>query len=263
MSALSTHSILSLDAVAFAYTHGESFIQDLSFSLAEGQFIGLLGANGSGKSTILKLASGIMTPSAGLVTLRNRPLQAYRKKDRAKLLCYLPQLLDIQIPFKVRDLVSMGLYPYDILPKTTAEEALKTVGLQDKSDCSIMNLSGGEKRRTFIAMTLLQGAGILLLDEPLANLDIKYQIEILALLNTLREEKGISIIMALHDINLALQFGNVIVLKNGRILGMGNPDVVLTKTLLREAFDLDIDVKRDDSGRGYLDFGENLSLRRH
>jgi ABC-type cobalamin/Fe3+-siderophores transport system ATPase subunit len=258
MSAVSAHAILNLDGVTFTYAHEKAFIHDLSFSLGEGKFIGLLGANGSGKSTILKLASGILTPSAGLVTLWNRPLQSYKNKDRAKLLCYLPQFLDIQIPFKVRDLASMGLYPYDILPETTVGEALETVGLQDKSDCLITNLSGGEKRRTLIAMTLLQGAGILLLDEPLANLDIKYQVEILRLLDRLRKEKGISIIMALHDINMALQFGKVIVLKDGKILGMGSPDAILTRAMLREAFDLDIEMKRDDSGRAYIRYENNL-----
>ena len=263
MSGPSTPAILTLDAVAFSYARGKSFIRDLSFSLGEGEFVGLLGANGSGKSTILKIASGILKPLAGLVTLWNRPLQSYSNKDRAKLLCYLPQLLDIQIPFRVSDLVSMGLYPYDIPPGTTIGEALETVGLQDKSDCSILNLSGGEKRRTFLAMTLLQGAGILLLDEPLANLDIKYQVEMLRLLNTLREEKGISIVMALHDINLALQFGKVIVLRDGRILGIGTPDVILSRPMLREAFDLDIEVKRDDLGNAYIGFENNLSLRRN
>jgi ABC-type cobalamin/Fe3+-siderophores transport system ATPase subunit len=254
MSGVTTHSILDLADVGFAYPHGREFINHLSFSLGEGEFIGLLGANGSGKSTILKLASGILTPSAGLITLWNRPLQAFKNKDRAKLLCYLPQFLDFHVPFRVRDLVNMGLYPYDILPERTTDDALQTVGLLDKSDCLITNLSGGEKQRTFIAMTLMQGAGIILLDEPLANLDIKYQIEILRLLNRLREEKSISIIMALHDVNLAMQFGKVILLKEGRILGIGTPDKILTREMLKEAFDLEITVKTDTSGSSYISY---------
>jgi iron complex transport system ATP-binding protein len=258
MSPASTPAILELENVRFTYSHDREFINHLSFSLQEGEFIALLGANGSGKSTILKLASGILQPSSGLITLWSKPLQSFRNKDRAKLLWYLPQLLDLQVPFRVRDLAGMGFYPYDILPKTTIGEALETVGLRDKSDCLITNLSGGEKRRTFIAMTLLQGAGILLLDEPLANLDIKYQIEILRLLNHLREEKGISVIMALHDINIALQFKKVILLKEGRILGLGSPDDVLTEAMLKEAFDLEIAVKRDFSGKAYISYENNF-----
>ncbi|MCJ7483414.1 MAG: ABC transporter ATP-binding protein [Thermodesulfovibrionales bacterium] len=263
MSVASTHAILNLDDVGFTYSHDREFINHLSFSLEEGEFIGLLGANGSGKSTILKLASGILTPSAGLITLWNKPLQSFKNKDRAKLLCYLPQLLDIQVPFRVRDLAGMGFYPYDILPVTTIEDALETVGLRDKSDYLITNLSGGEKRRTFIAMTLLQGAGILLLDEPLANLDIKYQIEIFRLLNHLREEKGISIIMALHDINIALQFEKVIVLKEGRILGLGSPENVLTEAMFKEAFDLEMAVQRDISGKAYVSYENNFFKENH
>lgn len=263
MSSLSTHAILELENLRFTYSHDREFINHLSFSLQEGEFIALLGANGSGKSTILKLASGILQPSSGLITLWSKPLQSFRNKDRAKLLCYLPQLLDLQVPFRVRDLAGMGFYPYDILPETTIGEALETVGLRDKADCLITNVSGGEKRRAFIAMTLLQGAGILLLDEPLANLDIKYQIEILRLLNHLREDKGISIIMALHDINVALQFEKVIVLKEGRIIGLGSPENVLTEAMFKEAFDLEIAVKRDITGKAHISYENNFFKENH
>ncbi|MBI5188059.1 MAG: ABC transporter ATP-binding protein [Nitrospirae bacterium] len=258
MSLAYNHPILELDNVRFLYSRGKSFINNLSFSVGNGESIGLLGANGSGKSTILKLASGILKPSAGHIKLWDKPLQSYRNKDRAKLLCYLPQLLDIYVPFKVRELVSMGLYPYDIPPEITVDEVLEMVGLKEKSETYITNLSGGERRRTFIAMTLLQGAGLLLLDEPLANLDIKYQLEILRLLKELKEKKNISIIMALHDINIALQFEKVMLIKDGRILGVGNPETVLTNEMLKEAFDVGIEVRRQDLGRAYVSYENNF-----
>jgi iron complex transport system ATP-binding protein len=241
MSSACSQSILEFDSVGFLYEKGRRFIHDLSFSVVDREFIGLLGANGSGKSTILKLASGILRPYDGSIRLWKKPLQSYRNKDRAKLLCYLPQLLDINVPFRVRELVAMGLYPYEIIPEMTVYEALEMVGLEGKSESYIKNLSGGERRRTFIAMTLLQGAGLLLLDEPLANLDIKYQIEILKLLRELKDEKNISIIMALHDINMALQFEKVMIVKSGTILGIGNPAEVLTRKMLKEAFDVAIE----------------------
>ena len=97
MSAVTTKAILDLTDVGFAYPHSREFICNLSFSLGEGEFIGLLGANGSGKSTVLKLASGILAPSAGRITLWNRPLQSFKNKDRAKLLCFLPQFLDFHV----------------------------------------------------------------------------------------------------------------------------------------------------------------------
>src|SRR4030043_2036406 len=243
-----SRSILEMENVRFSYLKNKKFLNNLTFSVGNGEFIGLLGANGSGKSTILKLASGILKPSDGHVKLWGKPLQSYKNKDRAKLLCYLPQLLDINVPFKVRDLVSMGLYPYSIPPEITVDEALELVGLKEKSESYIANLSGGERRRSFIAMTLLQGAGLLLLDEPLANLDIKYQIELLRLLTELKEVKDISIMMALHDINLALQLEKVILIKEGRVLCEGRPEDELTEETLKEAFDITVEIKRDDCG---------------
>ncbi len=245
MSSASEQVILEFERVAFTYQRDQDFIKDLTFSIANGEFIGLLGANGSGKSTILKLASGFLRPSEGSIRLWRKPLQSYKNRDKAKLLCYLPQLLDINMPFKVRELVSMGLYPYDILPEMTVDESLEIVGLTEKSESYIRNLSGGERRRAFISMTLLQGAGLVLLDEPLANLDIKYQIEIMRLLRELQDQKHISVIMALHDINMALQFERVMVIKEGRIVGMGNPEMILSEDLLKEAFDVSIEMERN------------------
>jgi len=253
MSSASKDTILDFNKVSFSY-EGGTFIKDLSFTVENGQFIGLLGANGSGKSTILKLASGILTASGGSVDLWGKSIQSYRNKDRAKLLSYLPQVLDISIPFTVREVVSMGLYPYDILPPLTTDEALKMVGLAHKADSVIINLSGGERRRVYIAMTLLQGAGLVLLDEPLANLDIRYQIELLRLLKELRASRGITVIMALHDINIALQFDTLLLIKEGEIIGTGTPDAVLTGNLLKYAFDVEVDIKREESGGVYIKF---------
>ena len=253
MSSASKDTILDFNKVSFSY-EGGTFIKDLSFTVENGQFIGLLGANGSGKSTILKLASGILTASGGSVDLWGKSIQSYKNKDRAKLLSYLPQVLDISIPFTVREVVSMGLYPYDILPPLTTDEALKMVGLAHKADSVIINLSGGERRRVYIAMTLLQGAGLVLLDEPLANLDIRYQIELLRLLKELRASRGITVIMALHDINIALQFDTLLLIKEGKIIGTGTPDAVLTGNLLKDAFDVEVDIKREASGGVYIKF---------
>jgi iron complex transport system ATP-binding protein len=230
-------------------------VNDLSFAVREGEVIGLLGANGSGKSTVLKLAAGMLRPRSGEVVLWNKQLHAYRNKDRAKLLCYFPQHLDMSVPFTVREIVTMGLYPYDIPPVMTVDEAMAMVGVNDKADATIAMLSGGERRRVFLAMTLIQGAGVLLLDEPLANLDIRYQIEFLKLLHRLKEQKNISVVMALHDINLALQFEKVMLLKNGSVLGSGPPEAVLSRQLIRDAFGLDLEVRRTEHG-AYITHGK-------
>lgn len=238
--------ILDVRDVCFSYNHNE-FIDRFSISVDNAGFIGLLGANGSGKSTILKLSSGILRPHSGEVQLWGKPLRSYSGKDRAKLISYLPQTLDMNIPFRVRELVSMGLYPYDIKPELSSQEALEMVGLGDRGDSLITELSGGERRRVFIAMTLLQGAGILLLDEPLANLDIRYQIEFVRLLRGLKE-KGISVIMALHDINMAFHFDNVYIIKNGRLLASGSPHSTITEEILHRTFDIDVKIYYQEDG---------------
>lgn len=258
MFSVSDNRILELYNVSFSYSRQKRLIENISFSVGNGEFIGLLGANGSGKSTMLKLASGILRPFSGSIKLWEKPLHSYSNKDRAKLLCYLPQLLDINVPFKVRELVGMGLYPYDITPHITVDEALDAVGLIGKAESTITNLSGGERRRVFIAMTLVQGAGILLLDEPLANLDIKYQLEFLRLLRELKEKKNISIVMALHDINIALQFEKVMLIKDGRILGTGSPESVITGEFLKQAFDVMVDIKKTETGSTYINYENNF-----
>ncbi len=254
MSSASKNTILAFKKVGFSYDKGTSFVDDISFSVRNGGFIGLLGANGSGKSTLLKLASGILPPLTGEVALWGKSIQGYKNKDRAKLLSYLPQIMDMNVPFNVRELVSMGLYPYDVSPALTVDKAIGMVGLTDKSESLITNLSGGEKRRVYIAMTLLQGAGLLLLDEPLANLDIKYQIELIRLLRGLKEDRDISVVMALHDINVALQFEEIILIRRGQVLGAGSPDKVLTKVLLKQAFDVDVEINKLDSGVMYIHY---------
>lgn len=252
--------ILELNRIRFSYSNSKErlFINALSFSIGEGEFIGLLGANGSGKSTILKLGSGILKPSSGDLMLWGKPLHLYNNKDRAKLISYLPQTLDVTVPFTVKEIVSMGLYPYEILPSLTADDAIEMVGLKDKADSYITDLSGGESRRVFIAMTLLQGAGLLMLDEPLANLDIKYQIELIRLLMELKEKRNISVVMALHDINMALHFEKVMLIKEGRVLGIGHPKTVLTKYMLREAFDVTVEINRSEAGNTYVSYENNF-----
>ncbi len=244
--------ILEFGNTSFCYERKTPFIKEISFSIDNGEFIGLLGANGSGKSTILKLASGLLKTSSGYVNLWNKPVSSYKNRDRAKLLSYLPQLLDINIPFTVKELVGMGRYPYDILPELTVEDALEMVGLEDKAGALITNLSGGERRRVYIAMTLLQGAGLLLLDEPLANLDIKYQVELIKLLKELRDRRSISVVMALHDINIAFQFDRIMLIKEGNMLSVGSPEEVMTEDILKEAFDVEVEIKKEDSGGVFL-----------
>jgi iron complex transport system ATP-binding protein len=107
-------------------------------------------------------------------------------------------------------------------------------------------------------MTLVQGAGLLLLDEPLANLDIRYQIELIRLLKKLRETKNIAVVMALHDINIALQFDTIMLIKDGGIIGTGRPEAVLTRDMVAQAFDVNIEIRKSDTGSTYISYEDNL-----
>jgi iron complex transport system ATP-binding protein len=258
MSSRSDPRILELENVRYSYERDKPLIANLSCALGGGEFIGLLGANGSGKSTILKLASGILKPRSGSIRLWGREIHSLKNRDRAKLISYLPQMLDITVPFSVKELVGMGLYPYDIPPSMSVDDSLELVGLTAKADAHLMDLSGGERRRTFIAMTLVQGAGLLMLDEPLANLDIKYQIELVRLLRKLRETKNISVVMALHDINIALQFDKVMVIKDGSIIGNGRPGAVLTRETLKQAFDVNMEIRSSPETGTYIQYEESF-----
>lgn len=214
-----------------------------------------MGPNASGKSTLLKLSAGMIKPSSGSVMLWGNDIHQYKGKDRAKLISYLPQMLDISIPLKVKDIVQMGFYPYDIPPELDIDRALDMVGLNDKKEMYINQLSGGEVRRVFFAMTLIQGAGIVLLDEPLANLDIKYQIEIIKLLREIVKKRYITVLMAIHDLNLALQFDRVILIKEGKIIGDGKPEEVLTESKLQLVFNIDIKVFQYNNGKASIRYG--------
>lgn len=228
-----------LEFANVSFSHGpKSFMDQLSFSVSEGELLGLMGPNGSGKSTILKLAAGLLSPKGGKVLVGRQVIGSYSGRERAKLAAYLPQQLDLQAPFRVGELVRMGKYPHDGSPGLTVEDALQIVGLHRKVKTRLAELSGGELRRAYIAMTLVQGARILLLDEPLASLDIKYQFDLYRLLKDIVREKGVSVIMSLHDIGMGAMLDRLILIRNGRIVSEGNPDEVLTDEIVRQTYGL-------------------------
>jgi len=228
---------LEFENVTFSYC-SKRFMEQMSFSVAEGELVGLMGPNGAGKSTILKLAAGLLSPQKGRVMVGKRAIGSYCGKERAKLVAYLPQILDLQAPFRVGELVRMGAYPYERSQALTFEEAIHIVGLHGKAKTHLSELSGGERRRAYVAMTLVQGARVLLLDEPLASLDIKYQFDLYRLLKDIVREKGVSVFMSLHDIGMGAMLDRVILVKEGQVVIQGDPGSVLTDEIVQDAFDL-------------------------
>ena len=230
-------TVLEFENVTFSYCR-KRFLEQMSFSLAGGELVGLMGPNGAGKSTILKLAAGLLSPQNGNVLIGNKPIRSYNGKERARLVAYLPQILDLHTPFRVGELVRMGSYPQDGSHALSVDEALHIVGLQGKVHTHLAELSGGEQRRAYIAMTLVQGARVLLLDEPLASLDIKYQFDLYRLLKEIAREKGVSVLMSLHDIGMGAILDRLLLAKAGRLVINGEPGIVLTDERVQDAFDL-------------------------
>ncbi len=230
-------STLEFQKVTFSYCSSR-FLDELSFSLAAGELVGLMGPNGAGKSTILKLAAGLLSPQKGHVMVGEKAIGMYSGKKRAKQVAYLPQTLDLQAPFRVGELVRMGEYPHEGCQAITVDEALHIVGLQGKVNTFLAELSGGERRRAYIAMTLVQGARVLLLDEPLASLDIKYQFDLFYLLKEISREKGVSVLMSLHDIGMGAILDRLLLAKDGRLVTQGEPAVVLTDEIVQDTYDL-------------------------
>lgn len=229
--------MLTFADVTFGFG-GRVFMDRLSFSAGTGEVIGLLGPNGAGKSTVLRLATGLLKPWRGTVSLGGRPVAAYGPRERARLVAYLPQSLDARLPFRVAELVRMGAYPCAGLPRLCPQEALCIVGLEGKGEAPLPELSGGELRRAFIAMTLVQGAGCLLLDEPLTGLDVKYQAELLGLLREIAGAAGVTVVMSLHDMAAASRLDRLLALKGGVLVADGTPASLLSPDLVRELFDL-------------------------
>ncbi|MDH4227287.1 MAG: ABC transporter ATP-binding protein [Deltaproteobacteria bacterium] len=233
-----TKTSLELKNIRFSYSANEPFIDSLSLSVKSGAITGLLGVNGAGKSTVLKIMAGLVRPLSGAALIDGRDVHSCSPKERARLVSYLPQTMDFDVPFTVDDLVKMGEQGNAAIG---TGEALTLTGIAHKQHAFVNELSGGERRRAFLAMLLRQGSKTLLLDEPLANIDIKYQIEFLALLKKISHERGVSVVMALHDLNIAAAFDELFIFNNGKFEASGSPKETLTPKIIMQAFGVTVE----------------------
>ena len=213
----------------------------------------IVGANACGKSTLLKAMSRLIPAMSGAVILDGKSLDQLPTKDLARTLGLLPQQPVAPEGIAVADLVGRGRHPHQRLFRSwTSEddravtEALAATGVLDLADRAVDELSGGQRQRVWIAMALAQETDILLLDEPTTFLDVSHQIEVLDLLTDLNLRRGTTIVMVLHDINLAARYADhLFALRAGRLVASGAPRDVVTSDLVREVFDLDATVIDD------------------
>ncbi|MBO9598139.1 MAG: ABC transporter ATP-binding protein [Cohnella sp.] len=245
-------SRLRTTELSLAYGNRQ-IVKELSVEVPDGRITALVGANGSGKSTILKSMARILNPVQGGVYLDGKLIHRQPTKEVAKQLAILPQNPTSPEGLTVRELVSFGRYPHqrgfgnmNAEDNRMIEWALTATGMADFRDRSVDQLSGGQRQRAWIAMALAQGTDVLLLDEPTTFLDMAHQIEVMSLLEKLNREQQRTIVMVVHDLNHAARFAqHLIALKQGVVLYEGDPQEVMTSQMLRDVFGIDADVIPD------------------
>lgn len=222
-------------------------LNSISFRIDEGDFVGILGQNGSGKSTLLKCIGRLHKQYVGRVLLDGSPLSEMPRRSIARKMAVLPQHPVAPPEVTVRELVGYGRYPHsswlkrwDRRDRDAIESALEACRLRDLAERKLSTLSGGERQRAWIAMTLAQQSGVLLLDEPISSLDIGYQLETLDLIARFNREQGLTVLMVVHDINLAARYcGKILLIRNGMIYAQGAATDALNPDTIKGAFDVD------------------------
>ena len=228
----------------------------MSFSVSTGEFFVIIGPNGAGKTSLLKVLAGLQKAHHGTVTIKDKNISKYRRRNLSQLMGIVPQQIEVGFPFTVTDTVIMGRTPHlgilgmegknDFL---IAEEAMKFTDVSHLAERKLFQLSGGELQRVIIARAICQQPEIILLDEPTTALDPAHQLKIMDLMEKFRREHGTTIIMVSHDLNLASMYGDrLLLLKDGRIAKTGDPKSVLNKELLEESYGCHIQVDESPLG---------------
>ncbi|WP_425965272.1 ABC transporter ATP-binding protein [Rhizobium nepotum] len=225
-------------------------LSDISLMFAAGEMAALVGHNGSGKSSLLKILGRQLSPTSGKVTYGGREVSDFGDRDFARAVAYLPQDLGTGLEMTVRELVGCGRYPwhgplgrFTESDKAKVDAALAATHIEMFAEQLVGTLSGGERQRAWIAMLVAQDARCLLLDEPTAALDVAHQIEVLSLVRRLAHESGRSVVIVLHDINMAARFCDRIhALNRGHVVASGTPAEILVPDTLHAIYGIDMNV---------------------
>ena len=250
--------------VSYAYarrgrTAAVNALSGVSLAIPKGSFTGLLGPNGCGKTTLLKLMAGVLRADAGTITLEGRVLADLPRRVAARHVAVVPQDTHPAFDYTALEIVLMGRHPHlrtmqlegpgDL---AIAHESLEATGTLHLAPRLFTSLSGGERQRVVIASALAQRPDVLLLDEPTASLDLGYQFEVASLLRRLSREHDVTMVMATHDLNLAASICDTLALiRDGRLLGHGPTAEVLTAAMVRQLYDVEADVRLHE-GAGHL-----------
>jgi iron complex transport system ATP-binding protein len=239
--------VLSIKNLYFSY-EDKSILSNINIDIEKGKFISIIGPNGSGKTTLLKNMSSVLIPDRGKVFFQGKDIREYSRKQLSRYMAYVPQSSYINFEFTAGDIVLMGRSPF-LKPFESekaedikiAEDAMRMTNVFEIKDKRITEISGGERQRVMIACALAQTPQIILLDEPVANLDIQHQVEILSVLKKLSKINKVTVITVLHDLNLSAEYSDLVVLlKEGKIIEYGPPKDIITEENIKNAYNANV-----------------------
>lgn len=246
--------------VNFSYNGTDAILKNVSFTIQKNKINTIVGPNGSGKSTLLEILARLLSPHSGDVLLKGKSIFEWKAKEFAQNVAIVHQSNVLPNELMVKELLYFGRLPYKNWRMTRTKEddlaverALMQTELTEKAEKFVDSLSGGERQRVFIATALVQDTPILLLDEPTTFLDMYFQLEILELVKRLNQEKNLTIVMILHDLNQALMYSDhLIVMKNGKVVAKGVPGELLTTELIAETYGVVAKVLNDANSGKYI-----------
>lgn len=237
--------VFQAQGVGFTYPGAEEpALVEVDLAVDRGEVVGILGPNGSGKSTLLRVLLGVLHPQVGDVAHEGRPLESFSRRELARRVGVVSQGEDLPFPTSVREFVGMGRYPHlglwraeGSVDREAIHRAMVRCGVEALARRSMDSLSGGERQRVRIARALAQEPTVLVLDEPTAALDIRYEMAIFELLATLAREDGVTVVLVTHHLNLAARYASrLLLLDRGRTVRRGAPHEVLRADLLSEIY---------------------------
>lgn len=253
-------SALTLRGVSVRFGDRTALL-DVDLDVPRGQFVALAGPNGSGKTTLLRAALGFLEPDAGSIELFGNAVHGLSVAERARRVAWVPQEENPRDDVPLLEYVLYGRYAHlgwlegeSANDRTAARTALRAVGLEERERDGILSVSGGERQRAILARALVQEAPLVLLDEPTSHLDIAHQLDLLTRVRQLSAERGVTVVAAMHDLNLAARFSDrIVVLSRGRRVADGTPSTVISEELLARVWGVVADLRRDPrTGAPYL-----------
>ncbi|HOA52098.1 MAG TPA: ABC transporter ATP-binding protein [Thermogutta sp.] len=223
---------------------GQEILRDISFDLQAGDYVCLVGPNGSGKTSVLRCVTRVYSRWLGEITVLGKPVRSFSQRELARHLAYLPQADGIAPPYTVEDFVLMARYPFvnpfrppSAEDREAVEMALRMTELWSLRHRVVRTLSGGERQKVYLAGAIAQQAKVLLLDEPTTFLDVPHQEDVRSLLHRINRQSGVTILAATHDLNAAVLSANrILALREGRLLFSGSPEEFMTTEVVRQVF---------------------------